>query len=378
MKLPSLEVARGVAATLVILHHVSQHLAQELGAVPFAHALEPGHAAVDFFFVLSGFLMVHVSRGRFGRAREVPRFVVRRFLRIFPTYWVAFACYVALHAVSAHPPVSLGPASLLNDLVLWPRPPGEDTVVGVSWSLSFELAFYLLFAAFLVRRRLGALVLAAWMGATVAHTIGWIGPYRSGALELLTSSYNLLFPLGMGAALLLDRVDARAARVLLVGGGSVLVVGWVLEAAGRLGGYGQLARLVYGLGSALVVAGLAARDRDRGTAPPAAALALGEASYSIYLFHHVGIAFAAKALSLGGLYGRVPSAVLAAVMAGAGLVAGLGFGLTVERALVRWTRRLGARRAPGERTVELTPRGSAPRVGGPVRLEPRARRRTGV
>jgi exopolysaccharide production protein ExoZ len=141
-----------------------------------------GHAGVDLFFALSGFLIyAAVLRGR----HTYLQFIGRRLRRIYPTFAAVFAMYVILSFVfrdeSKIPPA---PADALRYLaanamllagVLPIRP-----MITVSWSLSFELAFYLVvpFAVAVLRLRswsswaraaLLALAIAAWVVVFVAR-----------------------------------------------------------------------------------------------------------------------------------------------------------------------------------------------------------------
>jgi peptidoglycan/LPS O-acetylase OafA/YrhL len=86
--LPGIQILRGIAALAVIIHH---SLEESNGAL---HRFSPdwlttsGAAVVDIFFVISGFIMLHVSF-RTGRASLRPgQFLLRRITRIYPLYWL--------------------------------------------------------------------------------------------------------------------------------------------------------------------------------------------------------------------------------------------------------------------------------------------------
>ena len=59
-RLVGIEAGRGIAASLVVLYHVSRHLDQAFGAPMLVHAFQFGHSGVDFFFVISGFIILFV------------------------------------------------------------------------------------------------------------------------------------------------------------------------------------------------------------------------------------------------------------------------------------------------------------------------------
>lgn len=335
-----IEVARGIAATLVVLHHVSRHLEQEYGARQLGGVLDPGNAAVDFFFVLSGFLIFHVTRRDVGNPARLGIYVKKRVLRIYPIFWMAMLAFSALHLVSAHTEVTFEPMAVLREAALWPPSDGDHVIVGVGWSLKFEIAFYMLFASFIVNRSLGRVVFSLWAAAALLRTAGVIEEPTNPVLLLLTRSWVLLFPAGMLVGLLVRREKHPPSGLIVVLGIGLVSMAWYAQCRGDLEGDSLAARAIYGAASTVLLYGLILRDLQGRTTSWRPLLILGECSYSIYLFHMVGVAFAAKAISSLDLYGRVPVVVLAALMILGGMAAGLAAGLIVERRLVAWSRRM--------------------------------------
>lgn len=112
----NLQFLRFVAALLVLLFHLT--------------IISSGYKGVDIFFVISGFVMYYTL---FVRKRpNAIHFVVNRTTKIFFLYWIAL-----LFAILVQPQkfIDLN----LKTLILFP---GHLSIVGVSWSLSFELYFY--------------------------------------------------------------------------------------------------------------------------------------------------------------------------------------------------------------------------------------------
>ena len=116
----SLQFLRFVAAMLVLLFHLR---------------LDPsGYKGVDVFFVISGFVMYYTAC-----LTEKPKaffFIINRLTKIFLLYWIAL---IFLYCVQ---PFNIGPNFLKTFFLI----PGHHSVIGVSWSLSYELYFYFLFA----------------------------------------------------------------------------------------------------------------------------------------------------------------------------------------------------------------------------------------
>ncbi len=334
-----LQAARGVAALLVVLFHGERALAlpQYLGQSAWSGVTGFGHAGVDFFFVLSGFIIFHVHGADLGQPAALRRYAVRRAARIYPPYWaVAFAVLAvaaAAHGVDALP----GPGALLLALLL---APGSQPPLGVAWTLLHEAEFYLVFGLAIWDRRLGLLAALAWAAlGVVPLPPGWelLGAWGAGP-------YDALFPLGIAAASVARRVPARLSGTLLVAGAALFLLAGLAENAGLLPPDGWPGRVAYGLPAAAVIVGLVGMERaGRLRVSPALAL-LGAASYAIYLVHGPVLGYAARAMAASGLLPWVPGALAMALAVGAAVAAGLLFHRWVERPLAAAAARLLAGR----------------------------------
>src|SRR5271166_6887268 len=88
-KLLPLELCRGLAALLVACLHagasIDKYYGYDIGVV---HNFGAG---VDFFFVLSGFVITYAHWRDIGRPERVKTYYIKRFLRIYPPYWIVTA-----------------------------------------------------------------------------------------------------------------------------------------------------------------------------------------------------------------------------------------------------------------------------------------------
>lgn len=150
--LRGLTIARFVAAIAVVFFHYSgslslpEHLRNLIGA---------GYNGVSFFFVLSGFILVYVSHGRELQVRD---FWVRRFARIYPVYFLAWALFgvwmigslsdLSLSDAAKHG-LTFGGLSLVL-LQSW-VPHAAEAWNWPGWSLSTEAFFYACFPFLFVR-----------------------------------------------------------------------------------------------------------------------------------------------------------------------------------------------------------------------------------
>ncbi|MBW0007309.1 MAG: acyltransferase [Sphingomonas sp.] len=150
------QALRGLAALWVVLFHLEKqqaiagltvHLPSWLTYSIFGY----GSAGVAVFFVLSGFVIAHSLAGKDMTVRELGRFALRRSARLDPPYWASMALVVATGAALAlahHEPPQLPGAGQVAAHVLYVqeflRIPELQVVY---WTLTYEIQFYLVFAA---------------------------------------------------------------------------------------------------------------------------------------------------------------------------------------------------------------------------------------
>ena len=172
-----LDGMRGVAALLVVWYHIFEGFCTSPTDQNFNH----GYLAVDFFFILSGFVVGYAYDDRWGKM-SIKEFFKRRLIRLHPMIvvgvllgaiaWVAQGC-----ELWDHTKVGLGwlGVAVAMSFLLIPAIPGTPTDVrgngemfplnGPSWSLFFEYIGNILYA--LVLRRLSTRVLG-WVVALSA------------------------------------------------------------------------------------------------------------------------------------------------------------------------------------------------------------------
>jgi peptidoglycan/LPS O-acetylase OafA/YrhL len=165
---------------------------------PLAWAL--GNTGVYIFFVISGFIMVHICWDDFGKAGAAQHFMQRRIIRIVPLYWLATIGAVVFHKVTANNSAPAGLPELLQSLLFIPYNAdnnGWRPILGQGWTLSYEMMFYAIFAVALTFPRKMALCgVAAALGIfTLARPI-----LPAGVLVYLSSPITLWFVLGIGIA----------------------------------------------------------------------------------------------------------------------------------------------------------------------------------
>jgi exopolysaccharide production protein ExoZ len=292
-KLRSLELGRFLAALLIMCSHVinyiriDPHVAGHGFLGGFALPQPPG---VEYFFVLSGFVMMTAHGHQFGQARAVLPFFWRRICRIYPAYWLALAVTLCLYwnvTSTVH---------LLRLVTLAPVQTAEYDPV--AWTLRYEIAFYLVFGLALLPV-VGRVVLWGWIAVILAiwlppaFGLGGFSQWRfwlatNQVTSLFVYALNALFLGGMAAGWLFLRVQIKPLAAL----GLTATGCMFLYFAVRQGGFGfsygsPVAFLWTTSGFGLVMVGLATLEHSGVLRFSGLADQLGKISYPLYISHAV-------------------------------------------------------------------------------------------
>lgn len=292
-----IQALRGIAASLVVLSHalevvVDRNILPEWFR-PVGFSI--GGLGVTTFFVISGYIMVTISYDDFGNVRNSLRFAGRRLARIVPTYWIATFIAFALYQIA---PLSRNPSAveLFKSLIFIPYPNGHgmdmEPVLGQGWTLNYEMFFYVLFATALVLpRRIGLIAVFLLFGAIVAEgalykPLSDATPAQT-VFTFLADPIILLFAAGMAIGVLKRNLGNRFAvhRPLAIAVSLLaiqILVNIVLRIPSRLPFPEVVSIWIAG---AAAVAACAFAAPAQGGRFETVAEAVGDASYSTYLFH---------------------------------------------------------------------------------------------
>jgi peptidoglycan/LPS O-acetylase OafA/YrhL len=204
---PVLHGLRGLAAMAVLLFHWNgtfHVLGDKLRSVSFLGTdwdlfffVRLGWVGVDWFFVLSGFLLAGNLWRRELDNGTVRRFWVRRFLRIYPGVWLHIIVLVStLYLIGRL--TNFSASDLVGNLLLWfaPLPGGVTRLNSVFWTLPIELMFYLALPfLILLYRKTGIWgLLAVSLGITVIWRMGLIWMNQTGMTSLSTGLAGTTLP----------------------------------------------------------------------------------------------------------------------------------------------------------------------------------------
>jgi exopolysaccharide production protein ExoZ len=337
-KLFGVQMLRGLAAISVVLHHALQ---ESFGATAGLRSPDwlttAGASGVDVFFVISGFVILYASFPAYGRPIEPGKFLFRRVARIYPLYWLCCLAVIAIAAVGLFKSKVISASVILKSLLLIVTP---DTLVGVSWTLSYEVYFYLLFALTLrFRSRETSVVMTTLIIVGATSTAQFLP--AGFVSEFFADPISIEFCFGMMLALGFAPNDGRtsfAPYMILLGVVVIAVVPLFVFHQTTAGLPGFLRVIVWGLPACLIMSGFLALKPANGIWTSFAIL-LGEASYAIYLTHFFVMVAYARLLKDTILGNYVQLAVIPLVVC-ISIAVGLMAHFTVERRLLGLTRNL--------------------------------------
>lgn len=325
-----LEAARGIASMLVVLYHVARHL--DKNGDPFwLNIFQFGHAGVDLFFVISGFIILHVHYDDIGHPERLWLYAKRRLTRIYPTYWVALIVTLIIDVAGQHNRPHFHDILLSATLL----PFDYDLPLGIAWTLQFEIFFYIFFALFVAHQRSAKILISIWL-LSLTLQLFHVFP-KLEQTELLLSTYNFEFLFGMGVALFVRHVKPLASKEFLLAGGTLFLICALLENFGWVDGYAGWMRLPYGFASALLITGCATL-KGKDTQLPSWLSLAGSASYSIYLFQFVFIGIVWKLCSAIGCDGKSFMKAAFFLLSAAGILGGMAISIFLEKPLIDWVR----------------------------------------
>ncbi|MBD78134.1 MAG: hypothetical protein CL840_04190 [Crocinitomicaceae bacterium] len=189
----AMEGLRGLAVVLVFLVHVNSIMLPWLSnnltdSVLFSFITAWGHSGVDLFFILSGYLIY----GSLVRAKSFSAidYAYKRAKRILPTFYLVLVVYVLLHLTITKGMGRLPDGQelfpfMISQALLVPTLFGNEYLVEVSWSLTYEFAFYVVAPVILLgvgmkrlnsHLRVSVLLVVSVVGLAFFYNV--VGPVR--------------------------------------------------------------------------------------------------------------------------------------------------------------------------------------------------------
>jgi len=254
----SLQFLRFVAAMFVLLFHLE--------------LMSSGYKGVDIFFVISGFVMYYSNL--IAKREDAVTFIINRLTKIYLLYWLVLLALYFIYTYNIN-------SSFAGTVFLLP---GHNRLLVVSWTLSYELYFYLIFGCvvFIANSKYYRPIFFVLLCISTFVTLLNTTPFSvKGSLVNFLAGQNFWeFLLGILCCALFTSYRMQA---------SVAAVGFVVSFAGlallNLTYGAPLSNIVYGCFSFSIVAFATMLEKKLLFNKRVAGLlkTLGDASYAIYL-----------------------------------------------------------------------------------------------
>lgn len=289
-KINNIQGLRGIAVLFVAFSHLFSVEGKYGGNSIIPEFILFGISGVDLFFVLSGFVMVTVTREKFLKSMDALKFIFHRVVRIYPIYWIytVLVLIVFLIQPSWVNSATGNQANIASSFLLLPQ--NIYPLVAVGWSLVHEMYFYLFFflIMLLISESFLPLALAVWGGVLVFFHIFFNEPNNL-YLRLVLHPLTLEFISGCFVAIFYYNYEIKQTKALL----TITVISFILLIVGHevepfisdvYTSAWWWRVLTFGTPSLLIVHCLVHLDRENYVFP-IWLIAIGNASYSIYLSH---------------------------------------------------------------------------------------------
>ena len=329
----SLQIGRALAAIGVLVHHAAIATASAYPAMPEAvlRVFGLGRFGVDYFFVLSGFIIAHTTRNLGKDSSGAKHYAIARFLRVYTPYLPISLAMVA--AFLLVPSLSMGDGAahsyVLASVLLLPS--DGAPALSVAWTLQHEVVFYLLFGLCLFVFKRPKLI---FLWAVPMLCLPLLAPRTSNIANITVSMLNGEFLFGVAACYLYHNGKLFAWRKPLVAAGIAVVLAAFVFLSDPKQPF-TYSPLVMGLGYGCTVLGFAYMERASDFGRFRRMVYLGSVSYSLYLIHGPAISLLLR--KLPGLY---PSWGIAfAVFTVLGGCAGIAYFHLVEKPLMRFAKK---------------------------------------
>jgi peptidoglycan/LPS O-acetylase OafA/YrhL len=345
-KIQNIQALRGVAVMLVVVLHLWT-VENKYGGLQtiLPDILQFGMFGVDLFFVISGFVMVTVTRGKFRNSKNALTFLYHRFARIYPTYW--FYSLAVLVVFLIHPSWvnsnSGNQVDIIRSFLLLPAQ--TIPLVMVGWTLIHELYFYLVFffiLLFIPEQKMPVALFSWGLVIVVVHSLY---PANSPTLKVIFNPLTLEFIGGCFLAILYHKypLTARAGILLAL---SLAVAALSLYAyyfyhgiTGEVEPLQWWRILIWGVPALLIIYFLINAERN-GYVAGAYLILIGNASYSIYLSHILTLNVVGRVWSIFSVDSIGDNLVMLPLLFVLVISVGIGSYFFIERPLARMCRKI--------------------------------------
>jgi hypothetical protein len=289
--LNSIQFLRGFAALAVVIHHTSGYVKRYFEpTLLFNDYFSIGFAGVDLFFVISGFIIHFTSKKYLNNPSKLTEYLKKRFIRVYPIYWIItttlfFSSWLLV--IILHKNIfSIGyPDTMLAYLKTYTLFPLHFAINPVTWTLSYELFFYVCFAILIISKRLW-IILALIMVVSFYNIfldVSEVADIDLNYYNFVFSGYNFEFLFGFLIYQFYEKINLSNLISVLLLIISLFIIVFFGYSVGDYDSYRRV--LTFGFPSGLILIALLNLEKNKAISFPRFTILLGDASYALYLIH---------------------------------------------------------------------------------------------
>jgi exopolysaccharide production protein ExoZ len=343
--LASLQAGRAIAAILVVFFHINTEIfngGRYWAEIPAFSVLHFGYIGVEYFFVLSGFIVYFIHKNDIGNRSSFMSFMKKRFTRVYPTYWIILVALVisGLLFPTLAGASSGGIKNFLSSFFLvaistkaYSVP---TTILVVGWTLFHEILFYVVFSILIINTIIGSAVAATWLVGSVVLLYS----SEPTLLSVYFAPIHLLFAIGVLSGWLYLKGEVSRPATLTAVGVLALVVVLGMLAFEPASIPWRFQSILIGIPAGFLLLGTACLERAGRIKVSSILSFLGDASYSIYIVHLPLLILLTKIVWAGHLERVLPPAVWYTILPAVTIGIACVFHLQVERRILNATRRI--------------------------------------
>lgn len=335
-----LQILRAMAAAIVVYEHAITTYSEKILTLDSLLSFEIGIIGVEIFFAISGFIIYKSTESIKPSLDSSANFMGRRLVRIFPIYAVATIVYSLKLFLEGVPPSE---EAIIQSLLFYPYIDNSNglmrPVLGVGWSLNYEILFYAILAIaimFVKEHRMNITIFLIVLFLLLGFVTTPTREEGASGYTLLSTSWMFYFLLGLvmahySSSFQLSRYYVSTGFIISLM--SVIIVSYVCFSMFMVAD--RIAVLVGGLvlSSVCLFLCINAPNSDNSNLLVRLLVLCGDASYSTYLFHSFILGVSGRLVGMSGIH--LSHSLFATIMVVVTAVGGIMVFHFVERPITR-------------------------------------------
>lgn len=278
-KFDTLQVYRGIAAMLVVIYHISGSSGHYLKNTLYGDIFSVGWCGVDFFFVLSGFIITYVHYDDIGEKSKLYSYLKKRIFRIYPSYWILSTIALIMLLKVGYTEIAGNSMTLSYIIKSYFLMPGIYPFWYIAWSLCYEVFFYIIFAILIWQGMKGLIFIATMYTILIILNLN---NFNISSFDFFFSGYNIEFIFGCSGAIVFKRKLIKYNIFVLLLGACLFFITYYLCYDKILDKSSIYTRFLFGLSSFIIISQSVVRNNINHNKY---LISIGNASFSLYLIH---------------------------------------------------------------------------------------------